>query len=264
MKDLKLIDCSACIGLGGINRQIVNHEDYIVTERVREPANAAELLEEMDFCGIDEAVVYHQSMVDVSPQYGNSVLLSDKRNYTGRLRATITVAPSVSDVEFEIGKIVQTAKEFNLAGVRAFPQLNRYRLDRVTCGDLLDYLSGSGLPLYLSPMDNWDYIFETLKEFPDLTVILTNYGLWGSDRYFYPLVRAYKNVYVDTSDFQEIRGIEAFVNKFGGGRMLFGTNFPMDNMGGPATTLFCAKISDDAREDIAHRNIERLLAEVKL
>lgn len=264
MKDLRFFDCSACIGFGGINREIVNHEDYIVTERVREPADASELLEEMDFCGIDEAVVYHQSMVDVAPQYGNKVLLSEERNYTGRLHATITVAPSVSDPEFEIEKIRNLAKRYNLAGVRAYPQLNRYRLDAITCGDLLDYLSSSGLPLYLSPMDNWHYIFDTLKEFPGLVVILTNYGLWGSDRYIYPLVKSYPKFYVDTSDFQEIRGIEAFVNKFGSERMLFGTNYPMDNMGGPQATLISAKISDEARRNIAHRNIERILSEVKL
>ena len=224
---MKWIDCSACIGLGGINRRIVNHEDYIVTEKVKEPATAKELLAEMDFCGVDEAVVWHQSMMDVSPQYGNSILLSDESNYTGRLRATICAAPPVSDPEFEIDRIREMAKKYRLAGIRVFPQHDRFFLDRVTCGELLDFLTESKLPLYLSPMDNWQYIFSTMKEFPDLTVVITNYGLWGSDRFFYPLVRAYPRVYVDTSDFQEIRGLEAFVGKFGSERLLFGTNFPM-------------------------------------
>lgn len=261
---MKWIDCSACIGLGGINRQIVNHENYIVTEKVREPATAEELLAEMDFCGVDEAVVWHQSMMDVSAEYGNNILLGDEKNYSGRLRATICVEPSVSDPEFEIEKIAEKAKHFRLAGVRVFPWHDRFFLDRVTCGDLLDFLTESRLPLYLTPMDNWEHIFAVLKEFPELTVIVTNYGLWGSDRFFYPLVRAYPRVCVDTSDFQEIRGIEAFVRKFGSERLLFGTNYPMDNMGGPMATLLGAKIGTEDRENIAHRNIERLLAEVKL
>lgn len=63
---------------------------------------------------------------------------------------------------------------------------------------------------------------------------------------------------------QEIRGIEAFVNKFGSERLLFGTNYPMDNMGGPIASLFGAKISEDDRENIAHRNIERLWSEVNV
>ena len=74
----------------------------------------------------------------------------------------------------------------------------------------------------------------------------------------------YKNLYVDSSDFQEIRGIEYFVKKFGDERMLFGTNFPMDNMGGPIATLIGTNISQESKEDIASKNIERLMAEVKL
>ena len=70
------------------------------------------------------------------------------------------------------------------------------------------------MPLYLSPKDGWEYIFDVLKEFPALTAIITNYGLWGSDRYFFPLVKAYKNVYIDTSDYQVLSGLKTFVSKF--------------------------------------------------
>ena len=46
---MKFIDCSACIGLDAINREIVNHEDYYVYEKVRQAEHAEDLLEEMDF-----------------------------------------------------------------------------------------------------------------------------------------------------------------------------------------------------------------------
>ncbi|GHV02537.1 hypothetical protein FACS1894211_14120 [Clostridia bacterium] len=260
---MKFIDCSACIGKGGINRRIVNHENYIVTEKVSEPETAAELLAEMDYCGVDEAILYHQAMIDVSAQYGNGLLENElKSDKSKRLRGTITVLPSISDAGFDVADIQKKVRELNLAGVRAFPHNNRFMLDKVTCGDLLDYLTQSKLPLYLTPADGWEHIFAVLKEFPKLTVIITNYGLWGSDRYFYPLARAYKNVHIDTGDFQVIRGLEAFVGKFGSERLLFGTNYPMDNMGGPIAALLGAKISLADKENIAHGNIERILGGV--
>ena len=46
--------------------------------------------------------------------------------------------------------------------------------------------------------------------------------------------------------------------------MLFGTNFPMDNMGGPITTLLGANISQESKKKIASGNIERLMSEVVL
>ena len=233
-------------------------------EKVRQPKDAAELLSEMDRCGIDEAVVYCQSMIDVAPAYGNKAFLADERNYTGRLKGTLTVLPSVSDKGFEVENLLNTMKKHNLFALRANPKLNRFFLDGVTCGDLLDACVEKNIPLYLSPRDGWEHIFGVLKEFPALTVIIHNYGLWGSDRYFFPLVRAYKNVYVDTSDYQETDGIKAFVDKFGGERMLFGTNYPMDNMGGPKAMLLSSRIKPEDKENIAYRNAERLLKSVKL
>jgi len=259
---MRFIDCSACIGYGGVNRRIVNHENYIVTEKVNEPKDAEGLLAEMDFCGVDAAVVYHQSMLDVSPEYGNGLIEKEARK-SERLYKSAALLPQVSDKGFDIPDLRKMFTDKKTVAARMWPKLNRFMPDRITCGETMDYLTEANIPLYLSPSDGWEDIFCVMKEFPTLTVIITNYGLWGSDRYFYPLVRAYKNVYIDTGDFQEICGIEAFVNKFGGGRLLFGTNYPMDNMGGPIAALLGAKIAASDKESIAHKNIERLISEVK-
>ena len=65
------------------------------------------------------------------------------------------------------------------------------------------------------------------------------------------------------SDMQELRGPESFVNRFGSERLLFGTNYPMDNMGGPVATLIGANLAEEDRENVAHANFERLYAEVR-
>lgn len=263
MKELKFFDCSACIGLGGINREIINHENYVVMEKVKEPKNAAELLAEMDYNGIDKAIVYHQAMKDVSVYNGNARILDEIKGNEKRLIASMSILPSVTDADFGVKNLEKYIKENNIFGVRIFPRLQRYMTDRITVGDIFDYLTKIKMPVYISPDYGWDLVFDTMKEFPDLTAVLTNYGLWGSDRFVYPLVNAYKNFYVDTSDFQEIRGVEYFVKKFGDERMLFGTNFPMDNMGGPIAALVGADISFDSKRKIAGENIERLIAEVR-
>ena len=137
-------------------------------------------------------------------------------------------------------------------------------LDRISMGEILDVMVEKNIPLYLSPQDNWEHIFAVMKEFPKLTVIITNYGLWGSDRYFYPLIRAYKNVYIDTSDYQVINGFRAFYDKFGDDRLLFGSNFPMDGMGGPIGALIGSTLPRESIEKIASGNITCLMSEVKL
>ena len=111
---MKFIDCSASIGLASVNKYIVNHEDYIICEKVDQAANADELLREMDRCGIDEAMVYHQSVVDVAPTYGNAQLLADKKTYTGRLKAVLSMLPSITDSEHTVEKLLEKMKNYKI------------------------------------------------------------------------------------------------------------------------------------------------------
>jgi len=261
---MKIIDCSACIGLDTVNRAIVNHENYYVYEKVRQARDAEALLEEMDFCGIDEAFVYHQGMYDNDASYGNRLIDAEVAKAPSRLHATWSILPPITEGEYAPEVLIPKMKECGVKALRAYPQRNRFFLDRVTMGELLDALCECNIPLYLSPQEEWKFIFDTLKEFPNLTVILTNYGLWGSDRYFYPLIREYKNVYIDTSDYQVINGFKAFCDRFGDDRLLFGTNFPMDAMGGPLGALIGSSLPQSSIEKIASGNILRLMSEVKL
>ena len=219
---MKIIDCSACIGYASVNRLIINHENYPVYEKVRQVKDAEELLAEMDYNGIDEAIVYNTAMIESGVLHGNDAFLADERNYTGRLHGTIVMLPSFLEERFAPERLHKTVCEKNLFGVRANPKTNRYMFDRITVGDIADMLTEKKIPVYISPDNGWENVFSIMKEFPSLTAIVTNYGLWGSDGYVYPLAKAYKNLYFDTSDFQEIIGIEAFVNRFGSEKLLFG------------------------------------------
>lgn len=260
---MKFIDCSAGVGLGVVNSEIINHEDYYVYEKCRQAEFAEELLSEMDFCGVDEAFIYHRSMYGSCVQFGNEMTIKEAAK-SDRLHPTWGILPPITETEFAPEVFIPKMKENGVKALRAFPLKNRFFLDRITMGDLLDAMCEKNIPLFLSPQDGWELIFNTLKEFPDLTVIITNYGLWGSDRFFYPLVNAYKNVYIDTSDYQVINGIVDFTSKFGDERLVFGSNFPMDNHGGPIATLYGSKLKPESLEKIASGNITRIMSEVNL
>jgi len=207
---------------------------------------------------------YHHAMVENDPGYGNALILDEVAHCPERLHATWAILPPITEEEYAPENLIPAMKKHNVKALRTYPVKNRYFLDRITMGDLLDVLVEKKIPLFLSPQDGWQDIFDTLKEFPDLTVVLTNYGLWGSDRFFFPLIKTYKNVYIDTSDYQVINGINKFCNKFGDERLLFGSNYPMDYFGGPITALMSSDLPEVSLEKIASGNIERLISEVRL
>lgn len=62
----------------------------------------------------------------------------------------------------------------------------------------LDSNTSIGRPA--TPALAWASADDLLAELPELTVILTDFGCWGADRYFRPLVERYPNVYVEIAE----------------------------------------------------------------
>ncbi|MBQ4157873.1 MAG: amidohydrolase family protein [Clostridia bacterium] len=259
-----LYDANACFGMDMVNHECVNHENFIVMEKVDIARDVKELIAYMDRAGIDKANVWYRSMYDYDPYTGNRRIVEAIRGYEDRLSASFTLLPAITDKDFENDKLFPLMKENNVRTLHAFPLQNRYMLSAVTMGEQLEEISDRKIPLYLSPMNGWEMIYNVLKEFPLLTVVLYNIGWWPSARYVYPLLKAYKNVYFETGDFSMIKGYEDVTNRFGSERMLFGTNFPTNAMAGSICCLEYARISDKDKENIAYGNITRLLSGVIL
>jgi len=261
---MKLIDCSCAIGYKTVNYEIVNHENFLVRERVKQARNAEELLAELIFCGIDSAIVSHNTMTDVDPDYGNRAILAETSKAPNRLFPTWTVLPPITEPHYAPERLFPAMKAQGVRLLRAYPERNRYQLNGVAMGELLGEMAAARIPLYLSPSEGWQGIYNVLQEFPDLTVILHNYGLWSHARLTYPLFRAYRNFYMETGDMQTAGEIKDICGKFGSERLLFGSDYPSNGIGGPLATLLGSGIAQADIDNIAWKNAERLLGEVSL
>ncbi|MBP1991041.1 amidohydrolase family protein [Paenibacillus eucommiae] len=261
---MKIIDCNCAIGYRTVNYEVINHEHLMVVEKVKQARDAEELLKELDFCGIDSAVVYHNTMIDVFPNHGNDLIIGEVNKAPERLISTWTILPPITESEYAPEQLFHRMKENNVKLLRAYPEQNRYFLNAVVMGELLEEITKAGIPLYLSPSLGWEMIYNVLKEYPDLTVIINNYGLWSHDRFLFPLFRAYKNVYIESGDMQTSGEIKDICNRFGSERILFGSDFPSNCIGGPLATLLGSGITQEHMDNIAHLNIERILQGVQI
>ncbi|MHB1294711.1 MAG: amidohydrolase family protein [Anaerolineae bacterium] len=248
---MRVLDCNAYIGLP-------------MARPVAPVTGVPELLSEMDRAGIDGALVWHIAQHDGSPQLGNALLTSAIQGEP-RLLGCWTLLPDQTGELPSIEELLDKMAEARVAALRIFPNQHRFLADRVTLGPLLDALSARHVPLILSLRRGiaWPAVYRLLDDFKDLTCIVCDHGCWGEDRYFRPLIARYPNVYVDTSLYILDGGLEAFVNAYGPHRMLFGSGFPEQYHGTALLPLRHARISDEAREDIAGGNLERILAEAK-
>jgi hypothetical protein len=248
MKKIKFFDCSASFGVA-----LVPPLKYAET--------AEELLKEMDFCGVQEALVWDAAMKDDSPAIGNR-LLSKAIKGKPRLHGTWALLP------FQTGELgtpyefLTAMKTNNIKALRAWPNEHRYLLNSVTFGDFFDLMAERSIPLLLDP--DWPLITSVLRDAPNLTVIAVGHGNWGMDRYFRPLIESHPNFHIDTSRYELDMGLADFCARYGPDRLLFATNYPATVMGGPMLTLLHSDIPFEAKQAIAAGNLGRLLEKVRL
>ena len=225
---------------------------------------AESLLAAMDEAGIEKALVWHIAQHDCDPLSGNELLGQAIGAHT-RLVGTWTMLPTQCG---EIGRAEDWVDGMLAAGVRAvrmFPARNRYLPRAEVIGDLLGVFSERRIPLLLSLRRdvNWPMIYDLMQGFPKLTVILCDVDGWPADRYFRPLLDRYDRLHIENSTYLADGGIEAFVERYGASRMLFGSGFPECYPGGAMLRVRHAEIGEAERTAIAAGNVERLLSEVR-
>ena len=226
---------------------------------------ADDLLAAMDASGIAQAVPWHIAQHDGSPVDGNR-LLAEQVSGRERLTGCWTVLPPRTDGV--IGpRFFEDMRAARVVALRAFPEMHRYLLDAVVLGSFLGEVAERRVPLLLSLTRGvaWPAVYGLLRDCPNLTCVLCDIGTWSVDRYTYPLLDTYPNVYVETSMLSlEDGGVENMVAAFGADRLLFGTGFPERYAEASMFQLAHAGIPDRDRARIAHGNAERLFTEAQI
>jgi predicted TIM-barrel fold metal-dependent hydrolase len=254
---ISYVDCNASFGAHGAG--------------VYRPClTVAELLAEMDWAGVDKALVHHALMRDQSPKVGNAILAESIAGEP-RLIGTWAILPPQTGELPPAPAFFADMQRANVRALWAFPEEHRYILDRVTFGAFLDEVSERRVPLFLPrdaggprPPDMWSLAYRLLAQYPNLTLVVAGNGPWGEDRYFRPLLEQYPRFYLDISRYELDCGLRELVARYGAERLLYGSSFPQFSMGGPRLMVATAEIDEAARRAIAGDNLRRLLAEEDL
>jgi predicted TIM-barrel fold metal-dependent hydrolase len=234
-------------------------------------ASADDLRLELNRAGISRAVCWHIAQADVSPVYGNEALaeaISPQANLFG---AWTLLPPQTG--EMPVDALLRGMKKSRIVALRALPSVNRYVLNTMTMGPVLDEMLSRHIPLVYSVRRNqggvgergaWQNLYDLLDDYPELVLIITDHGPWGTDRYFRPLLENFPNVHVDTSLYFLDGGMEDLVERYGHKRILYGSGLPERFPGGPMLAIRHGQFSEEAKAAIASGNLEAIVREVRL
>jgi hypothetical protein len=245
---LKFFDCNCAFG-------------PYRTRVFRFACTADQLIEELDFSNVEQALVYHTVMRFDHPQVGNERVVKETAGYP-RLLPTWSILPSQTGEQPPVEVLLQSMQKAGIRALRLFPDDHRYFCDDTTWGDQLAVYSQRRIPLFIRA--RLDKVAQLLRSFPELIVVTASHGSNPLDRYAWPLVEKFPNLIFETSGYLVDGGIEEFCKRYSAARLVFGSGYPDNSSGAAMLALKHADISEDDRQAIAWNNLARLLAEARV
>lgn len=213
---------------------------------------APELLLEMDRFGIRRALASHFAGFEYDAIEGNRALarILDER-FVPAWTAT-NEQTSISDLESRSPKAVRLWFGIRHHNFSSAPWCS---------GELMGYLQDAGILTVISrPEIEWDSMAALLENYPRLKVLVLDTG-YRADRYLFPLLRRYPQLYFDSSMYFAHRQLESYLETFGPDRIVFGSRLPLYTPAAALMVLGTARVPDSVRLAVAGGNLRRLLGE---
>ncbi|MBI3944373.1 MAG: amidohydrolase family protein [Armatimonadetes bacterium] len=218
----------------------------------------ADVVDELQHCGIHGALVTHNMARSYDCAFGNRRLLEEIADQP-RLFGCAVLLPHHAGEMDPPRRLVGQLRARGFVAARLCPKQHRYRLSERTCGDLLRALEGERLPLLLdADQASWGEVEWLCGAFPKLPVLLQR-AVWGQERDVYPLLAAFDNLHLEFSAFQANAAIERIVARFGAERCLLGTDVPVKSPGAARAFVDYSRLDAAARALVAGGNLARLL-----
>ncbi len=249
MDKLKFFDCNCSVG----RRSSPSSEEFY---------NVNRLIEEMKYSGISRSLVYHSLAKEYNPKIGNEYLLEEIKG-AKEIEPCWVLLPSYTKETLNPEEMIKRMLNNKVRAARIFPKEHSFSLEEWNIKDLFSVLNDYKIPLFLDlDQANWKEIYNICSRYSQMPLILTNVS-YRIDRYLYPLLGKFNNLYIEISHYSVFRGIETICKNFSASHLLFGTRLPIFEAGSAINMVNFAHIGQIDKQLISYENLNRLLIEVK-
>lgn len=234
--DWHVFDANAYVGRSGVYGELA--------------LSAPELLAEMDRFGISRALVSHFAAAEYDASEGNRALAEVANHRLVPCWVSLPDADSIKELE-----------KRRPAAVRLYFGTSRHNFSPAPwcSGELCAFLQARRVLTLIALEDiGWEALATLLGNFPELRVLVVEPG-YRADRYLFPLLSRFPNLYFESSTYVAHRQLESFVERFGSRQIVFGSRLPLYTPGAALTVLATAQISERDKRAIASGNLQGLM-----
>jgi uncharacterized protein len=226
--------------------------------------SAKELIDLMDYYGIEKALISHTLARYYHPRAGNNLLLNQISNNNRLLGCFILLPPATEElepVESYIDKMIKN----KVYAARIFPNYHNFSTSSWSIGILLDKLEERRIPLFIWSREiSWDSMYTLAQDHPKLPIILEfcDTEVYWNTRFIFSLLESCRNIFIESHKTHLYREIDEIVERFGAQRVVFSTYIPIDDPNSSLMLVTNGYFTRKEKEMIAHGNLEKLIADV--
>lgn len=232
--------------------------------REGDPNTKEDILELMDRCHIEKAIVYHAMAKESELPAGNMALIGETAGDDRFLRQWCAL-PSYFGEYMSAEDFFAAMKQYDVTSMRLLPKTCGYSLRPHSIGKLMDLAAQCHMPVFidLGTELTTDESYDLCKMYPQVNFVFGNSG-YRENRRLGPILEQCPNFYLGTGNYVAHCGIKLFCEHYGAERLVFDTGLPTGSATAAVSLIGYAEISGEEKELIAHGNMERLLGEVRL
>jgi hypothetical protein len=233
---------------------------------------AGDLIREMDFFGISEALVYHGMARDYNSEFGNRKLLECIRDEP-RLHACWVVDAPPFNPSITSRQLMKEALKAKVEAVRLIwggPLPNITVLDMDVLGNLFETLEAHRMPVIVENDSATEIggsqlvdLKNVCKAFFKLPIILFSPKLGRDYSLIYSLLDRLRNFHLEIGSIHANGVMEEICRRFGTHHLIYGTNFPWFGGGQTRISLAYADLPGKDKEAIASGNLVRLIKGIR-
>lgn len=225
-------------------------------------SDADSMVGRMDRAGVRMLVFCHHGTL-FTPEIGNRANIEAVRKHPDRLRAYCGINPHLpAAIEHDLAHFDKYSDVY--VGLKLLSDYHLVPLNDQRYKTSWEFANRRGLLVLLhtwggSGCDGPHQVRAVATKYPKARILMGHccHGDWDEA---IKLARDFPNVYLEICAVTDERGIlERFVRECGSEKIIFGTDFPWFDQHYYIGTVLGARMTDEDRHNILHRNAERLL-----
>ncbi len=175
---------------------------------------------------------------------------------------------------YDFEKYLYKAFTDNVRFLRFFPKQQLFYINDYYMKNIFKFLSEKKFPIMLDLKEfditgnkyfDINSIEKLLDENENMPVILeTSLKQCMFNRFYFPLLEKYGNLYIEISGMLLVDQIEGYVNKFGSEKLIFGSNYPNLAIELSTNRIILSEINEIDKKNIAFNNINKIIKGIEI